>query len=190
VKRKILPYRNFCTNYLYNYIGFLSVPFAGVKLHGDFLAETGLSAVGYTAAVLANIFAAIALFPIFLGEELGCYCDKVNAVLTEHNLGIKSRLQIIPAYLGHILNKNVCNLARFNISHKFFPSGTVKIFAAPPVVRIVDTVGISLLFSVIFEVLFLMIDLQPKCNRIYKKLRSISSVISAKDDPLPVHFQE
>lgn len=50
---------------------FLSVPFAGVKLSADFLSETGLSAVGYTAAVFANIFAAIALFPIFLGEELG-----------------------------------------------------------------------------------------------------------------------
>ncbi len=50
---------------------FLSVPFAGVKLSGDFLSETGLSAVGYTAAVFANIPAAISLFPIFLGEELG-----------------------------------------------------------------------------------------------------------------------
>ncbi len=50
---------------------FLSVSFAGVKLSGNFLSETGLSAVGYTAAVFANISASLSLFPIFLGEELG-----------------------------------------------------------------------------------------------------------------------
>ncbi|MCM1468088.1 MAG: CPBP family intramembrane metalloprotease [Alistipes sp.] len=41
------------------------------SLNGDFLAEAGVSPIGYAAAIFFNIAAALALFPIYLGEELG-----------------------------------------------------------------------------------------------------------------------
>lgn len=50
----------------------LNVAVLGAKFDPNTVFElTGISAVGYTAAIVFNIAMSIALFPVFLGEELG-----------------------------------------------------------------------------------------------------------------------
>ena len=49
----------------------IAIPVLNCALSMDFLREAGVSFVGYIAVIFFNIAVSLALFPIFLGEELG-----------------------------------------------------------------------------------------------------------------------
>ena len=84
--------------------------------------------------------------------------NKVDAVLPEEYLRVKSGLQIVTPRPAHILDDHMGNLARFNVCDKLFPCRTLKIAAAPAVVRIVAAVGVASLLGIAFEVFFLIHD--------------------------------
>ena len=82
--------------------------------------------------------------------------DKVNIVLPEHDLSIESGLQIISTNSAHVLYQNMSHLSSFNIGDQPLPCGTLKISSAPTVIGIVDTVRVTSLLSVAFEIFFLV----------------------------------
>lgn len=57
----------------------------------------------------------------------------MNAVLTEHDLGVKACLQIISADSAHVLYDHMGNLTGFNICDKLLPRRAFKIAATPTV---------------------------------------------------------
>ena len=83
---------------------------------------------------------------------------KVDTVLPEEYLRVKACLQIITTRPTHVLDKDMGHLSGLNVRHQPLPCGTVKIAAAPAVVRIVPTVGVASLLGVAFEVFFLIHD--------------------------------
>lgn len=56
---------------VYSVITLLILALSGTGINGDVLDTAGVSSVGYTAAVVSNIFISAAMFPVYLGEELG-----------------------------------------------------------------------------------------------------------------------
>ena len=84
--------------------------------------------------------------------------NKVDAVLPEEYLRVKSGLQIVTPRPAHILDNHMGNLARLNIRDELLPCRPLKIAAAPSVVRIVPTVGVASLLGIAFEVFFLIHD--------------------------------
>ena len=84
--------------------------------------------------------------------------NKVDAVLPEKHLRVKAGLQIVTPRPAHILDDHMGNLARFNVCNELFPCRTLKIAAAPAVVRIVPAVGVASLLGIAFEVFFLIHD--------------------------------
>ena len=84
--------------------------------------------------------------------------NEVNAVLTEHHLSVKARLQIISADSAHILYQDVSHLSGFNIRYQLLPRRSVKVSSTPTVVGVVLDIGVSSLCRIAFEVLFLIHD--------------------------------
>ena len=83
---------------------------------------------------------------------------KVDAVLTEEHLRVKAGLQVITTSPAHVLDDHMGNLARLNVCDELLPCWTLKVAAAPAVVRIVPTVGVASLLCIAFEVFFLIHD--------------------------------
>ena len=84
--------------------------------------------------------------------------NKVNAVLPEEYLRVKSGLQIITTSPTHVFDDYMSNLSGLDVLHQLLPSGTVKVAAAPSVIGIVAAVGVAPLLGVAFEVFFLIHD--------------------------------
>ncbi len=84
--------------------------------------------------------------------------NKVDAVLPEEYLRVKSGLQIVTPRPAHILDNHMGNLARFNVRHQLFPCRTLEIAAAPSIIGIVAAVGVASLLGIAFEVFFLIHD--------------------------------
>ena len=84
--------------------------------------------------------------------------NKVDTVLPEEYLRVKSGLQIVTPRPAHILDDHMGNLARLNICDELLPCRALEIAAAPTVVRIVSAVGVTFLLGVAFEVFFLIHD--------------------------------
>ena len=84
--------------------------------------------------------------------------NKVDAVLPEEYLRVKSGLQIVTPRPAHILDDHMGNLARLNIRDELLPCRALEIAAAPAVVRIVSAVGVASLLGIAFEVFFLIHD--------------------------------
>ena len=84
--------------------------------------------------------------------------DKVNAVLPEEYLRVKSGLQIVTPRPAHILDDHMGDFACLNICDELLPCRALEITAAPAVVRIVSAVGVAFLLGIAFEVFFLIHD--------------------------------
>lgn len=84
--------------------------------------------------------------------------NKVNAVLPEEYLRVKSGLQIVTPRPAHILDNDMGHLACFNVRHQLFPCRTLEIAAAPSIIGIVAAVGVASLLGIAFEVFFLIHD--------------------------------
>ena len=84
--------------------------------------------------------------------------NKVNAVLPEEYLRVKSGLQIVAPCPAHILDNHMGNLPRLNICDELLPCRALEIAAAPAVVCIVAAVGVASLLGIAFEVFFLIHD--------------------------------
>ena len=48
------------------------------------------------------------------------------------------------------------HLARLDVRHKALPCGTVKVAAGPPIVCVVDDIGVAPLCCIAFEITFLV----------------------------------
>ena len=48
------------------------------------------------------------------------------------------------------------HLSRLNVRHKALPCGTVKVAAGPPIVCVVDDIGVATLCCIAFEITFLV----------------------------------
>jgi hypothetical protein len=83
---------------------------------------------------------------------------KVDTVLTEEHLRVKAGLQIVTPRPAHILDNHMGNLTCLNVCDKLFPCRPLKIAAAPAVVGIVPTVGVTSLLGIAFEIFFLIHD--------------------------------
>ena len=84
--------------------------------------------------------------------------NKVNAVLPEEYLRVKSGLQIVTPRPAHILDNDMGYLPGLDVCNQLFPSWAFKIAAAPAVVGIVTAVGVAPLLGIAFEVFFLIHD--------------------------------
>ena len=84
--------------------------------------------------------------------------NKVNAVLPEEFLRVKSGLQIVTPRPAHILDNDMGYLPGLDVCNQLFPSWAFKIAAAPAVVGIVTAVGVAPLLGIAFEVFFLIHD--------------------------------
>ena len=84
--------------------------------------------------------------------------NKVNAVLPEEYLRVKSGLQIVAPRPAHILDDHMGDFARLNICNELLPCRPLKVAAAPSVIGIVAAVGVASLLGVAFEVFFLIHD--------------------------------
>ena len=83
---------------------------------------------------------------------------KVDAVLSEEYLRVKSGLQIVTPRPAHILDDHMGDFACLNICDELLPCRALEITAAPAVVRIVSAVGVAFLLGIAFEVFFLIHD--------------------------------
>ena len=84
--------------------------------------------------------------------------DKADALLTEIDFGVKTRLDVIATHAAEILGDDDANLARVNVHDELFPSGTVEAAAAVAIVRVVPTVRETIPGSVFGQVAFLIGD--------------------------------
>ena len=84
--------------------------------------------------------------------------SKVDTVLPEEYLRVKSGLQIVAPCPAHILDNDMGHLACFNVRHQLFPCRTLEIAAAPSIIGIVAAVGVASLLGIAFEVFFLIHD--------------------------------
>ena len=84
--------------------------------------------------------------------------NKVDAVLPEEYLRVKTCLQVITTSPAHILDNDMGHLSGLDVRHQPFPCGTVKISAAPSVIGIVAAVGVASLLGIAFEVFLLIHD--------------------------------
>ncbi len=84
--------------------------------------------------------------------------NKVDAVLPEEYLRVKSGLQIVAPCPAHILDNHMGNLTRLNVCDELLPCRALEIAAAPSVIGIVAAVGVAPLLGVAFEVFFLIHD--------------------------------
>ena len=80
--------------------------------------------------------------------------NKVNTVLPEEHLRVKAGLQVVTPRPAHILDDHMGNLARLNICDELLPCRTLKIAAAPAVIRIVSAVGVASLLRHSFRDIF------------------------------------
>ena len=62
--------------------------------------------------------------------------NEANAVLREGDLRIEAHTEVITTHSAEIFYKDNANLTGFNVGNQAFPVGTLKIRAAPTVVRI------------------------------------------------------
>ena len=84
--------------------------------------------------------------------------DKADAVLTEQDLCIVARLQVLASDPAHVLGKHDADPSGLNVCHHPFPGRAFKAASRIPVVGIVDTICEAMLFSIAFEVAFLIDD--------------------------------
>ena len=84
--------------------------------------------------------------------------NKVDTVLPEEYLRVKSGLQIVTPRPTHILDNDMGYLPGLDVCNQLFPSWAFKIAAAPAVVGIVTAVGVAPLLGIAFEVFFLIHD--------------------------------
>ena len=82
--------------------------------------------------------------------------NKPHTIAGEYQFSIESGLQIISTNSAHVLYQNMSHLSSFNIGDQPLPCGTLKISSAPTVIGIVDTVRVTSLLSVAFEIFFLV----------------------------------
>ena len=83
---------------------------------------------------------------------------KVDTVLPEEHLRVKTGLQIITTGPAHVLDNDMGHLSGLNVRHQLLPCRPFKIAAAPSVIGIVAAVGVASLPGVAFEVFFLIHD--------------------------------
>lgn len=79
----------------------IAIPALNVTPGRDVLVEAGVSPIGYIAVIFFNIAVSLALFPIFLGEELGW-----RGYLFPHLKTVMKR----PAAFAHAVNNNAAPL--------------------------------------------------------------------------------
>ena len=84
--------------------------------------------------------------------------NKVDTVLPEEHLRVKSGLQIVTPRPAHILDNHMGNLACLNVCNELLPCRTLKIAAAPAVIGIVSAVSVASLPGIAFEIFFLIHD--------------------------------
>ena len=80
-------------------------------------------------------------------------------MLSKHNFGIKTHLQIISTNAAQILYQHMGNLSGFYGCNHAFPIRAVKVCARPAVISKVDTIRKSMLLCIIFKQLLLRRDL-------------------------------
>ena len=81
---------------------------------------------------------------------------KVDTMLPEEHLRVKTGLQVITARPAHVLDDHMGYLSGLNVGHQLFPCGAFKISAAPAVIGIVTAIGVASLPGIAFEVFFLI----------------------------------
>ena len=84
--------------------------------------------------------------------------NKVNAVLPEEYLRVKSGLQIVTPRPAHILDDHMGNPTCLNVCDKLFPCRPLEIAAAPAIIGVMAAVGVASLLGIAFEVFFLIHD--------------------------------
>ena len=77
--------------------------------------------------------------------------NEPNAMLSEKNLGIKTRLQIVTPDTAHILGDHTADLPGLNVRHKLFPTGPLEVSPAPSVIRVMGNVGKTPLSGIAFK---------------------------------------
>ena len=82
--------------------------------------------------------------------------NKVNIVLPEKYLGVKSGLEIITSRPAHIFHNDMSHLSGFDVGNQLFPRRAFKIPTTPTVIRIMGTVFVAHLCGIAFEVFFLI----------------------------------
>ena len=85
-----------------------------------------------------------------------CNGNEANAMLSKHNFGIKTHLQIISSNAAQILYQHMGNLSGFYGCNHAFPIRAVKVCARPAVISKVDTIRKSMLLCIIFKQLLLI----------------------------------
>ena len=73
--------------------------------------------------------------------------NKMNPILPEHDLGIKAGLQVITTDPTEVFAQQVGHLPGLNVSDQAFPARTLKVAARPSIIRVVDEVGVCLLYT-------------------------------------------
>lgn len=114
--------------------------------------------------MIAGVFALVALCPIDGADLLACITsvkivhdiekgckvvfrligavhavidgNEANAVLREGDLRIEAHTEIVTTHPAEVFYKDNAHLTGFNVGNQAFPVGTLKICAAPTVVRI------------------------------------------------------
>ena len=82
--------------------------------------------------------------------------NKVNSMLTEEYLRVKTGLQIISADSAHVLYDHMGNFAGFNICFQLLPCRAIEIAAAPTVIGVMLDIRVTFLLGIAFEVFFLI----------------------------------
>lgn len=85
-----------------------------------------------------------------------CNGNEANAMLSKHNFGIKTHLQIISTNAAQILYQHMGNLSGFYGCNHAFPIRAVKVCARPAVISKVDTIRKAMFPCIIFKQLLLI----------------------------------
>lgn len=88
--------------------------------------------------------------------------NKANIVLAEHNLRVEACFKVIAPNAAHIFCQNHPDFPGLYICNQVLPSGTVKVSAAPSIIRIMFAVCETMFISVVLQIALLRRDLSRR----------------------------
>ena len=82
--------------------------------------------------------------------------DKADIMFAEHDLCVEACFKVIAPNAAHIFCQNHPDFPSLYICNHVLPSGTVKVSAAPSVIRIMFAVSETMLISVVLQITLLI----------------------------------